>query len=445
MGPSTLFRCDCFGTAYKGATCAEGVIIKPNYPPLIVNETSALLKLVARPDVAIKITITSEDNSVKFQPSILTIVSPQTEGYTRVTAEKAGLIRVRYRISGPSSLEYPPLKDDVVFAFLGKKTAKLPYVTIDFYKQGCYNRPIGNCGKNTISLSSTCQWIVDNAGFISVTVSNLTLPVSLVGAHSTTTGVIDMNGIISADMEVESYLRKGILPKCATKDACQKAPSINDANLKFILDNNLFTAGFYSSIKILLPFWMQLKVRDSISTFRASNIKSAVAKGRAFKNSSVCPGVVSEDDDMYTLFSHVVSSQIQFLSEKVDLPKRTTYCFAINLCKRRVHFRTSKNNKISLTNSFSSTGLAGFNVSIQSFTLGGVQRQPCMEVLVTNNIMQRHCIEPNSIWKASGTFTSQMMMKTAIINFEGIVNAQIGDLQQVSTQARPRLQFLLLW
>eukprot|EP00794_Sanderia_malayensis_P011121 gene11121-12291_t len=430
------FACECSGTGYTGEYCEKGIISRPKYSKLFIGERSKLVYFNAYPDNEIKITpiAVGGKEAAIFNPPFVRISHPRTVAGFHVTSKKAGLLKIKYQITGPNAASFLSLPFDNVYSSFRRKTA-LSNVGMHFYKDVCHVVKNLICpNKENIHVSSACSLKQGAGGFVSLVAkstkgvahvnnkNNVILPLSIVGLLQSHFKAFDAGDYISSKEELEKYLRHGKFLTCKKSQTCSKI-AFNSDSVNSILDDNLFAHAYFVEMSKLLPFWARIDFVRSQTSFNTDNFMSSLMKGHQLQTKKSCRKLMVGVDDVYSIYTPQIKSAFQFASVKKHLDDNAKVCYSVNMCNKLVQIGLSKGTLFSIKDVLHSLGITDVDASIKGFGFGKNMAKICNQFTGQTN-----CLLPDSYWDTFATFKSKKISSEVV--FDGRVFAQFADIDK---------------
>ena len=125
-----------------------------------------------------------------------------------------------------------------------------------------------------IHFKSSCKLGLDMPGYVTVSIQNFNIPLSIFGLHSDTISSLYNKKLLDPKQEVEYFLQSRNISTCTS---CQGAET-NSHIINYMVENNYFQHIFLSSVSKMLPSWFNIKPMLSQMT-SVTNLKAVFGQG----------------------------------------------------------------------------------------------------------------------------------------------------------------------
>ena len=436
---SSRYVCDCSNTGYIGDQCEIGIITVPEFPQIIVGDESEVLTIEAKPDQQLIINLeTEEKNTATFSPSsVLTLVSPRNKVTFKITPKRAGLIRIKYILSGKNKFSFIQPKDGIIFAIPKTISQRLStYPVHDFMGANCVDLPVEKCSASyRIIVSSNCPWSATGTrGYVRVKVGSLSLPLSLAGVGLLANEGIrkyQNSGVLSVSKETQDMLVSG-RKTCLASKTCQNAMHSNADN-QFILKRNNFVRYYHNSVSTLIPWWISYKLPNDHNGFHVDDIQSLLMKSHRMKElSSVCPHLPLEFTGSYSVLVTRAPVNIHMMSQLYRIDSSYSTCTIVDLCNKISHISFPSDKSLDITSFLQSQTVLKLKGQIKGMGFSNGVHLKTLCLSVWNGILTKEiqlCANATMWVKADLNFDVAVVK----LEFEGEIFGEPADIQSVSS------------
>ena len=385
---------------------------------------------------------TEEENTATFSPSsVLTLVSPRNEVRFTITPKRAGLIRIRYILSGKNKWSFIQPKDGILFAFPKTISNRLStYPVNDFMGDNCADLPVEQCSaSDRIILSSNCLWSVTGTrGYVRVKVGSLSLPLSLAGVGFLDEGIgllanegikkYQNSGVLTVSKETQDMLVSG-RKTCLANKNCSAMHT--NADNQFILKRNNFVRYYHNSVSTLIPWWISYKLPTEYNGFHVNDIQSFLIKSHRMIELTVCPHLPLEFTGSYSVLVTHAPVYIHMMSQLYRIDSSYPTCTIVDLCNKISHISFPSDKSLDITSFLRSQRVLNLKGQIKGmgFSNGVHLKTLCLSVwngILTKEI--RLCANATMWVKADLNF----VVAAVKLEFEGEIFGEPADIQSVS-------------
>ena len=291
----------------------------PKYPG-ITTGIPLSLEFRSSPLSSGSVVLTISSRGVKFTPSFLIFNSTSSRQSVTVNSDKPGVHLIRYSISGSKSVDFIPLKSDIVIVDVFENstnqtsgnhtTVKLPI--------GCHELVLKKCpaGDDVIIASSTKSWettgaVTSSSGVVVVHAGKSNFPLSLVGTSLLSTG------------------------RSMDKEQCQTGQNYS---VEELTKNHVLTKSFLDSLKVSFPNWLTAKLPSGMNAKNSefSDTQTRYLSGKELRQTLTGRQQPIKDDSSFSLLhSHninlTVGNDNDILQSRV---KKSSVSLAVDLCSK---------------------------------------------------------------------------------------------------------------
>lgn len=411
------FLCDCSGTSYTGPNCNMGFIDISPYSQLIVNKTSSLINVRARPDRYVELIPYSSD--AIFVPGSIILSANVPERTFVVKAKSPGAIIIKYEIRGPDARSFKVPSKIVVYASSVERKIK-PITTNSSLFNTCHRKiQRVQCSNVRVFFRSNCKWSGEGSGFITVSNNKLEIPLSLNGLFGSRFHSAQRSDIISPRLEIENYLIKRQLSShcesCGTN-------SYSSSSVDYLILNNYFQNIVLKKFVEPWPYWFDIQL-NTRSFVTPENLITNYGKGKDVLKLPACSELPLISTHSYVVYKPLTSLRFKFSS----IDKKThhfldSHCFAFDLCENKVHVALPKSELLDFTENLKEMGLT--NVRIKVSTLSLLDKKECHSFKIGH---KKTCDSRQIMMKVLGSIKT----RSAHLALDGSMYMDDKDLDKV--------------
>ena len=328
------FHCNCSGTGYQGLTCEQGIVFLPLFPIMQQNKTYNF-SISARPESDLKIKISSDDNSVVLNSSILMFSHLRRNAKFQLRSSSPGMKVISYSLFGSDANSFESPKSQILYI---QTLAPLLHKVISdngSISQGCHDRKLTTGGRKKVDLKlhSSAPW-TDHAGRVStegvllMDVGGSRLPTSLVGSsiisNSLSNSAFD-DFITKHKNHSESSTQTSI--KYQVQRCISQQPSAD--YLPDIVRVNAFSKTVADGANGIIPSWINLIPKHSMTTFDTQDFEAKLVQGKEIgKKYAKCGEILSgiEDQQEYYVYSTNQEMLLYVNDEDIDIGADAKIC-----------------------------------------------------------------------------------------------------------------------
>ena len=305
------FKCHCNSKEYDGTICEIGLVMMPTFTEMHPGKTY-VFTANAKPDTDLKITITSNDNSLAITPSTILFDSTTTCASFQLRSSSPGVKQLSYRLHGSDALAFrQPLSQTIYITDPDPNLDKI-ISTTGALSQGCHDQVmnVGDRRKKGVPVHSTSPWTdqagkVTTSGISSMDIDGATLPASLVGSS-----IIDDNLVNSnmGDFIIKHTNDSSAGPMNLTiveREGCvSEKPST--VYLSDVVKVNAVPKTVADGVNQNTPAWINLIPQQTVTTFDTQDYAASILRGQDIKEKhKKCGDVVTaiEIDKRYYMYS----------------------------------------------------------------------------------------------------------------------------------------------
>ena len=305
------FRCDCSNTGYRGKTCDEGIVKLPGFPQLHPGKTYNF-RAHAKPDNDLKITITSNDDTLAITPSTILFDSITTHAVFQLYSSSSGMKALSFRLHGSDASDFKAPVTQAIYVQDPSPHLDNVISSTGALSQGCHDQVMTVVDRQikNINLHSTAPWTdqagkVTTSGVLVMDVDGATLPASLVGSS-----IINDNLVNS---KLEDFINNYTSDRLAgaknltveeTERCVSEKPST--AYLSDVVKVNAVPKTVADGVNQNTPAWINLIPQQTVTTFDTQDYTANILRGQDIKEQhNKCGDVLTtiENDQRYYMYS----------------------------------------------------------------------------------------------------------------------------------------------
>ena len=377
------FKCHCNSKDYEGMTCDIGLVTMPGFTDIHPGKTY-IFTIEAKPDNDLKITITSNDNSLAITPSTLLFDSITTRASFQLRGSSPGMKQLSYRLHGSDALAFrQPLSQTIYVIDPSPNLDKIISRT-GALSQGCHDQimNVGDRRKKGVPVHSTSPWTnqagyVTTSGISSMAIGGATLPASLVGSS-----IIDDN-LVNSKLEdfVNNYTSDRLaeaknLTVEETERCVSEKPST--AYLSDVVKVNAVPKTVADGVNQNTPAWINLIPQQTVTIFDTQDYAANILRGQDIKEKhKKCGDVLTaiENDQRYYMYSTNQKMLIHVNDEDVQVGSGEQICIFRSISENQTTIGFPNASKI-LQTLESSTGwtIKANGIDLKSRNTGSIYR-----------------------------------------------------------------------
>ncbi|XP_071965960.1 uncharacterized protein [Antedon mediterranea] len=307
------YICDCSGTGYTGAQCAQGLVTTPDWPDVFVGGVYNVT-FIAKPKHSLDLTIRTDPDGVIIDPGKLSFTSKLNALTVSVRGVKHGFVKISYVLRGKEAPKFHIPDGEDIFVLQTNVNKSFPLG---------YNLPTGCFALSDqstcagLNYRSTDEWKTNNIaadtnGIVSLKTDTFELPLSLVG------------------QEITSSSTMTVAPnnKCLQKD-------VPFDNVQHFVQFNSLYRNYTRELEHVFPDWITF-ISVDINPMNAKTSTSTLSlRGSEVKSLEWCSYAPVDKDGHYSVF---LLSKVDMIigGRLVSLPVppfKGKYCFIVGVCE----------------------------------------------------------------------------------------------------------------
>ena len=377
------FRCDCIKTGYEGKTCEVGIVKLPGFPPLDSGKPYNFT-VHAKPDNDLKITITSNDDSLAIAPSTILFDSVTTYAKFQLHSSSTGMKALSFRLHGSDASGFRNPQTQTIYVQDPAPHLDKVISSTGALCQGCHGQvmTVVDRQKKNINLHSTAPWTdqagkVTTSGVLVMDVDGATLPASVVGSS------------IIADNLVNSKLGDFIIKHTNDSSAGERNLTVVEAGicvsekpstvyLSDVVKVNAVPKTVADGVNQNTPAWINLIPQQTVTTFDTQDYAANILRGQDIKEKhKKCGDVLTaiENDQRYYMYSTNQKMLMHVNDEDVDVGSGVQICIFRSISENETVIGFPNASKI-LKTLESSTGwkIKANGIKFKKTSMGSVYR-----------------------------------------------------------------------
>ena len=339
MASNTEISCDCTNTGYEGDRCQIGIIYTPDFPKLKAGIETNLQTVSAHPTEDLIVTIDT-DEQITFNPSNkIKLNNTCFEVNLSVQAKIPSLCLIKYRVGGSNKNEFRTPKDQPIYVGSqdypnGTVFSKFSLVDGEL-PQGQHKHEKKDPLSCKITLHSTAPWEdkdsmeFQTTGVVTVKgTENISLPLSLVGVDSSSLN-------LSQDKVLHSLT--------------SRSAAITGPDLYELLQNDSFAISLMQKISKLSPCWLVVRGLKNDTVFNTYNTFGSVTSPSEAPVTCRRSELPFLPDTTAAFYCPQIATEISFDQDKLQLPRKSISCLAVDLCHAALALSFSETGSKSIT------------------------------------------------------------------------------------------------
>ena len=377
------FKCHCNSKEYEGKTCEIGLVTTPGFTTIQPGKTY-IFTIEAKPDNDLKITITSNDNSLTITPSTILFDSVTTYASFQLRSNSEGTKQLSYRLHGSDALTFRQPLSQTIYVKDPDPTLSKTISETGALCKGCHDKVMtaGNKRKKAVPVHSTSPWTdeagkVTTSGISSMDIDGATLPASLVGSSIIDDNLVNSNmGDFIIKHTNDSSAGPTNLPIEETEGCVSEKPST--VYLSDVVKVNAVPKTVADGVNQKTPAWVNLIPQQTVTTFDTQDYAASILRGQDIKEKhKKCGDVVTamENNQRYYMYSTNQKMLMHVNDEDVHVGSGVQICIFQSISENQTTIGFPNASKL-LQTLESSTGwkIKANGIDLKSRNTGSIYR-----------------------------------------------------------------------
>ena len=325
------FKCHC-SKQFEGKTCENGLVEIQTFP-LIKLEQTTTIQVNATPDRELKISVSSNDNSVVVIPSTLIFNSSHTTATLQIRSITNGTKRISFFLHGSDAQNFTNPTPKVLFVQDSRKVLSKIVNDEGCLAQGCHEKSLPshemeNEGKKVHSTSPWKNEIGNTStdGVSTISDGDSDLPMSISGAQITS------DSLVNGDLD-KFIINSHNDPKAKNSTAKETSYCVSEQPsadyLPEIVQVNAFAKTVAKSINRNTPSWINFVAQQTVTTFDVQDFEATLLRGQTIKGKyKKCGEILSgiEDRQQYYVYSTNQKILMHVNEEDINIRSNVNTC-----------------------------------------------------------------------------------------------------------------------